>query len=213
MLAIIDYNAGNQTSVRRALDYLDIPCQITSSRTVIEASEGIVFPGVGAAGQAMGELRKRGLDKVLRDEIGRGKPLLGICVGCQILLDYCVENDTPALGIVPGECVQFSPDWADQDGRPIKIPHMGWNSVTPVKDCELLADIEPGSEFYFVHSYYPLPRPEFILATTTYGRAFPSMHGRPGLWAVQFHPEKSGRPGLKLLSNFFAYCKGAGRAE
>ncbi|MBG0777817.1 MAG: imidazole glycerol phosphate synthase subunit HisH [Desulfovibrionaceae bacterium] len=207
MLAILDYKAGNQTSVRRALDHLGIPNRITADSEEIAAAEGVIFPGVGAAGQAMDELTSTGLDAVLRAQVEAGKPLLGICVGCQILLDYSQENDTKALGIVPGECVLFNSGLEDENGDPIRVPHMGWNSVALKKECVLFDGVEPGSEFYFVHSYFPNPAPEYVIGVTQYGRDFCSVHGSPGLWAVQFHPEKSGRPGLKLLQNFYAYCR------
>ncbi|WMW64627.1 imidazole glycerol phosphate synthase subunit HisH [Nitratidesulfovibrio liaohensis] len=212
MLAILDYKAGNQTSVRRALDHLGIPCVITADPAVIAGAHGVIFPGVGAAGQAMNELLTTGLDKVLKDQVQAGKPLLGICVGCQIMLDYSQENDTKALGIVPGECRLFNAAWTEEDGTPIRVPHMGWNSIVQKRPCELLKGIEPEAEFYFVHSYYPAPPESYVIATCTYGEEFCAIHGGPGLWAVQFHPEKSGRPGLALLRNFHAYCKEASRA-
>ncbi len=212
MLAILDYKAGNQTSVRRALDHLGIPCVITADPAVIAGAHGVIFPGVGAAGQAMNELLTTGLDKVLKDQVQAGKPLLGICVGCQIMLDYSQENDTKALGIVPGECRLFNAAWTEEDGRPIRVPHMGWNRIVQKRPCELLKGIEPGAEFYFVHSYYPAPPESYVIATCSYGEEFCAIHGGPGLWAVQFHPEKSGRPGLALLRNFHAYCKEASRA-
>lgn len=207
MLAILDYKAGNQTSVRRALDHLGIACRITADPAIIADAKGLIFPGVGAAGQAMRELTTTGLDKLLAEQVASGKPLLGICVGCQILLDYSAENDTKALGIIPGECAMFSPSVLDEEGLPIRIPHMGWNRVALQAPCPLFDGIEPEAEFYFVHSYYPVPKPEYVLGVTTYGLPFCSMHGRTGLWAVQFHPEKSGRPGLTLLRNFAAYCQ------
>ncbi|MBN2141306.1 MAG: imidazole glycerol phosphate synthase subunit HisH [Desulfovibrionaceae bacterium] len=213
MLAIFDYHAGNQTSVRRALDHLGIESRITSDPELLDRAEGIIFPGVGAAGQAMEELTSCGLDEVLKALIWQEKPLLGICVGCQILLDYSQENNTKALSIIPGECRLFNPSWTDEDNRPIRVPHMGWNSVQLKRDCVLFQGLEPGSEFYFVHSYYPAPPEEFVIGTTTYGRPFCSVHGRPGLWAVQFHPEKSGAPGLRILSNFHAYCREASDAQ
>ncbi|NJB67029.1 glutamine amidotransferase [Desulfobaculum xiamenense] len=207
MLAILDYKAGNQTSVRRALDHLGIECAITADPQILAAADGVIFPGVGAAGQAMNELTTTGLDAELRRLVASGKPLLGICVGCQIMLDYSQENDTKTLGIIPGECRLFAPGMHEEDGTPVHVPHMGWNSVTPRDPQErLFRGIEPGSEFYYVHSYYPAPAPEYVLATTTYGIEFCAMHGREGLWATQFHPEKSGRPGLRLLANFHDYC-------
>lgn len=213
MLAILDYKAGNQTSVRRALDSLGIPCTITADPGVISRAHGIIFPGVGAAGQAMDELETTGLDKIIREQVQAGKPLLGICVGCQILLEYSQEGNTKALGIIQGECVLFNPAWEEDDGTPIRVPHMGWNRIRAKRDCELLKDIPEDTEFYFVHSYYPNPSPSRVITTTVYGQEFCSMHGAPGLWAVQFHPEKSGRPGLTLLKNFHDYCMEAANAQ
>ncbi|WP_294445641.1 imidazole glycerol phosphate synthase subunit HisH [uncultured Mailhella sp.] len=210
MLAILDYKAGNQTSVLRALRALGIPAEITADPSVILAAEGVVFPGVGAAGQAMSQLVSTGMDKVLREVVAMHKPLLGICLGCQILLERSEENDTTALGIVPGECHRFRPEWRDGD-EPIRIPHMGWNTLNVVRPSELLEGVDSGSRFYFVHSYYTEPAPELVIATSHYGREFTAMYGRPGLWAVQFHPEKSGRPGLRILTNFYRYCQEAAR--
>ena len=213
MLAILDYEAGNLTSVKRALDHLSIPATITAEKGVIARSQGLIFPGVGAAGSAMANLRRSGLDMVMAAEIAAGKPMLGICLGCQILLDYSPENDTPTLGLIPGQCGVFTPDLTEEDGLPINIPHMGWNTVKLKKECRLFAGIAPESEFYFVHSFFPAPDPEFVIGTTRYGREFCSVHGRDGLWDTQFHPEKSGRPGLQLLSNFFAYCREVAHAQ
>ncbi|KHK04087.1 imidazole glycerol phosphate synthase subunit HisH [Desulfovibrio sp. TomC] len=209
MLAILDYKAGNQTSVQRALDHLGIDCRITADPAVIADASGIIFPGVGAAGQAMRELTTTGLDALLTEQVAAAKPLLGICVGCQILLDYSAENDTKALGIVSGHCAMFNAALTDEDDIPIRIPHMGWNQVRLDKTCTLFDGIAPEAEFYFVHSYYPVPSPEYVIGVTRYGLDFCSVHGREGLWAVQFHPEKSGRPGLALLRNFAAYCREA----
>lgn len=212
MLAIIDYEAGNQTSVRRALEHLDVPCVITADATEIAKADGVIFPGVGAAGQAMDNLRKKGMDLALRQLVEQGRPVLGVCIGCQILLERSEENDTTTLGIVDGVCRRFDPALTEEDGQPIRIPHMGWNKLKHVQDSPLFNDIDKDAEFYFVHSYFVEPKPELVMATTYYGRDFCSVYGRPGLWAAQFHPEKSGRPGLKLLRNFYDYCKGAARA-
>ncbi len=213
MLAILDYKAGNQTSVRRALDHLGIENRITNDPDQLAAAHGIIFPGVGAAGQAMDELTSGGLDEVLKGLIWQEKPLLGICVGCQILLDYCEENNTRTLAIIPGECRLFNPAWAEEDGTPIRVPHMGWNSVRLKQDCVLFKGIPANAEFYFVHSYHPAPDPAFVIGETSYGEDFCSVHGRTGLWAVQFHPEKSGTPGLQLLKNFHDYCLEAADAQ
>ena len=213
MLAIFDYKAGNQTSVHRALEHLGIPNEITNSPDKLDKAAGIIFPGVGAAGQAMDELHSAGLDDVIKDLIAQKKPVLGICVGCQILLDYSEENDTKALKVIPGECRLFNPSWVDYENIPIRVPHMGWNQVNLKKECQLFKGIEPNAEFYFVHSYYPAPKEEFVIATTRYGIDFCSVHGHEGLWAVQFHPEKSGRPGLKMLKNYYEYCLEAADAQ
>lgn len=209
MLAIFDYKAGNQTSVRRALDHLGIPNEITNDPDKLNSASGIIFPGVGAAGQAMDELMAGGLDEVIKELIWKKKPVLGICVGCQILLDYSEENDTKALEVIPGECRLFNPSWVDYENITIRVPHMGWNQVDLVKECELFDGIDPNADFYFVHSYFPAPKEEFVIGTTRYGIDFCSIHGRKGLWAVQFHPEKSGRPGLQMLKNFYTYCQEA----
>ena len=207
MLAILDYEAGNQTSVLRALNHLGVTAAITRDPAEIKAAHGVIFPGVGAAGQAMDNLRATGMEDALRERVAAGVPLLGICVGCQILLDYSPENDTKTLGIVPGECALFNRGLTDEDGHDIRVPHMGWNSVALKQDCVLFEGIDSKAEFYFVHSYFPRPADEFVIGTTTYGLEFCSVHGKDGLWAVQFHPEKSGRPGLKLLENFDRYCR------
>ena len=207
MLAIIDYQAGNLTSVRRALDFLDIPNVITADPETIAQARGIIFPGVGAAGSAMANLTGSTLDTVLREQVALGKPLLGICLGCQVILDKSEENRTTTLGLVPGECVRFTEDLTDEQGLPINIPHMGWNSVALKKECLLFEGVDEDAEFYFVHAFYPNPDPAYVLGVTGYGREFCSVLGRDGLWAMQFHPEKSGRPGLKILENFSSYCK------
>lgn len=213
MLAIFDYKAGNQTSVHRALEHLEIPNKITNDPDDLNNATGIIFPGVGAAGQAMEELHSHGLDDVIKGLIRDKKPVLGICVGCQILLDYSEENDTSALKIIPGECRLFNPSWTDYENVTIRVPHMGWNQVNLKQPCELFEGIDPQADFYFVHSYYPAPSDEFVIGTTRYGIDFCSIHGRKGLWAVQFHPEKSGRPGLQLLENFYNYCQEAADAQ
>ncbi|MGL1862164.1 MAG: imidazole glycerol phosphate synthase subunit HisH [Pseudodesulfovibrio sp.] len=213
MLAIFDYKAGNQTSVHRALEHLGIPNEITNDPEKLNSASGIIFPGVGAAGQAMTELHAAGLDDVIKGLIEQKKPVLGICVGCQILLDYSEENDTKTLEVIPGECRLFNPSWVDYENITIRVPHMGWNQVDLQTECELFEGIDPASEFYFVHSYFPAPTSDYVIATTRYGIDFCSVHGRKGLWAVQFHPEKSGRPGLQFLKNFYAYCQEAADAQ
>lgn len=206
MIAILDYRAGNLTSVKRALDHLDIPNQITSDPRTLSSSSGIIFPGVGAAGSAMRNLRENRLDEIFKDLVLSGKPMLGICLGCQIILDESLENSTNTLGIIPGKCDKFSNELCDESGRPINIPHMGWNNISMNRDCVLFKGVPQDSEFYFVHSYYPVPDPAYVIGVTHYGLDFCSVFGRTGIWAMQFHPEKSGKPGLQILSNFHTYC-------
>ncbi len=206
MLAILDYEAGNQTSVKRALEHLGIEAVITDDVALLQKAKGVIFPGVGAAGQAMDYLQSSDLDAVLKDIIASGKPLLGICLGCQILLDFSEENNSKTLGIVPGKTLRFPQGLVEEDGTPVRIPHMGWNGLSRQQDCLLLKDVPSDAEFYFVHSYYVAPNPDLVIATTYYGMEFCSIYGRDGLWAIQFHLEKSGAPGLQILQNFYAYC-------
>lgn len=213
MIAILDYQAGNQTSVRRALDHLGIPCTITADPAVLAAAPGVIFPGVGAAGQAMGHLRATGLDRLLAGLVAAGTPLLGICLGCQILLDRSDEDGgTPTLGLVPGQCRIFDPNLKEEDGRPVRIPHMGWNRLHNRAPSPLFDGIAADAQFYFVHGYYVTTPAEQVLATCHYGTDFCAVYGRDGLWAVQFHPEKSGAPGLRILQNFYDYCVKRGAA-
>lgn len=207
MLTILDYDAGNQTSVLRALTHLGISATITADPATLEAGEGIIFPGVGSAGQAMGVLKARGLDRALAHAVETGKPILGICLGCQILLEHSEEDNADTLGILPGQTIHFPEGLTLEDGTRAPIPHMGWNAVRPAADNLLFEGIDEKAQFYFVHSFYVKPDPSLVIATTDYGMPFCSCYGRPGLWATQFHPEKSGRYGLRMLSNFYAYCR------
>jgi len=207
MIGIVDYRAGNLTSVARALTFLGIPWEITDDPAVLERARGIIFPGVGAAGEAMANLKEKGLDVCLREWFSRGKPILGICLGTQVIFGYSEEDDTPCLGIVPGMVKRFD-HGLSIGGRPLKIPHMGWNNVEFVKKHPIFTGIPEGAEFYFVHSYYPVPQDETnVVGRTYYGKKFCSAVAVGNLVALQFHPEKSGRFGLRILSNF---CRMAG---
>jgi glutamine amidotransferase len=198
MITLIDYKAGNLTSVRRALDHLGIPAQITADPDEVRRADKLIFPGVGAAGAAMGVLRERGLDSALKDVFKAGTPILGICIGCQIILDKSEEDDAECLGLLSGKTIRFS-----VKNPLMKIPHMGWNAVTVTQSHPILSHLCPGDEFYFVHSYYPQPNdPSQIYATSDYGGEFPVAIGKDNLFAVQFHTEKSGAVGLKVLENF-----------
>ncbi len=200
MITIVDYKAGNLTSVRLAFEHLGIPALVTADPAVVRKAERLYFPGVGAAGSAMVTLRSGGLVDALREVADRGAPFMGVCLGMQILFDRSDEDGgVPCLGLFPGAVHRFR-----FDDRLVKIPHMGWNGVRPLRPHPLFAGVEPGSEFYFVHSYYTEPaRPEDRLGETEYGGfAFTSVAARGNIVATQFHPEKSGRIGLKLLANF-----------
>lgn len=200
MIAILDYRAGNLTSVRYAFEALQAEVRITSDPADVAAAERIVFPGVGAAGAAMANLRALGLVPAIREAIAAGKPFLGICVGTQILFDRSEEDGgTATLGVLPGQVRLFRPD-----DRRVKVPHMGWNQLRFRRGHPLLAGIPDGTDFYFVHSYYPAPAdPADVIGTTEYaGLAFAAMVGRANVAATQFHVEKSGPAGLRVLENF-----------
>jgi len=205
MIAIINYNAGNITSVARALQNIGQDFVITDDTKKLDAASHVIFPGVGAAGEAMAYLSEKKLDVWLKKFMKTGKPLLGICLGTQIILDYSEENDTACIGLVPGSTKRF-PEQLSSEGQTLKIPHMGWNGVTLRRSHPVFADISPEAEFYFVHSYYPAPSDETaVLGTTEYGMTFCSVLAKENLVATQFHPEKSGRPGLQILRNFCAW--------
>jgi imidazole glycerol-phosphate synthase subunit HisH len=207
MITIIDYQAGNLTSVKRALEALSVPNQITADPDIVRKAGRIIFPGVGHAGAAMDVLKKRGLGSALKEAFDKGTPILGICIGCQIILSHCEEGNTPGLDLIQGECVRFHLEDAS-----LKVPHMGWNAVTLTQSHPVIAALRPGDEFYFVHSYYPRPKESgCVYATCHYGISFPAVIGFENLVAVQFHAEKSGPLGLRLLDNF-AHWDGDGPA-
>jgi glutamine amidotransferase len=198
MITIIDYNAGNIRSVLRACAEVSAEAKTTGNPKDIEKAEKIIFPGVGAAPSAMEYLTKNGLDVAIKSAFVRGIPVLGICLGAQIILKSSDEGPQKCLGLVAGTTVRFK-----LKDKSLKIPHMGWNEVKVVKAHPLLDGIKPGDEFYFVHSYYPQPASEEnIYAVADYGGDFCVAVGYKNLFAVQFHPEKSGRLGLELLERF-----------
>jgi len=201
MIAIVDYKAGNLTSVARALDHLGHRCEITDQRAAIRAADRVILPGVGAAGATMEHLEALGLAEALRDDVARaGKPFLGICIGIQVLLDRSAEDHAECLGIIPGEVVRFPPAI---DGRPLKVPQIGWNRVRQTRAHPVFADVPDNTHFYFVNSYYPVPAdPAVTIAMSDYGVIFTAAIARDNVIATQFHLEKSGAAGLKLLDNF-----------
>ena len=211
MIAIIDYKAGNLASVARALNHLGFECQITNDLKTIQGAERVIFPGVGSAGQAMQDLQKMGLDRAICDLYESGKPFLGICLGAQIILEESEENQTTCLGLLAGTVKRFSTPLHATDGRALKVPHMGWNEVGLKRLHPVFRGVPPESEFYFVHSFFPAPRnTDAIIGTTDYGITFTSVLAEKNLIAVQFHPEKSGLPGLTILKNF---CSWNGKNE
>ena len=196
MIAIIDYRAGNLRSVERALRHLGLPCIITGDAAEIAAADRVIFPGVGAAGKAMETIRATGLDRTIHKVVERGTPFLGICLGTQIIFDASEEDAATCLGIFPGKARRF-PD------RGEKIPHMGWNTLQLIRNHPLLHGVNRHDWFYFVHSYYPDPYDDADVVTrTSYCVDFASAVSRGNVFATQFHPEKSGEPGLKILENF-----------
>lgn len=202
MIGIVDYRAGNLTSVARALRYLKEPCKISDDPEILNQANHIIFPGVGAAGDAMANLRQKKLDQWIPEWVRQGKPVLGICLGTQVIFDYSEENETKCLGIIPGAVKRF-PKHLEYEGMFLKVPHMGWNHVAFQKNHPVFQGLPDNSEFYFVHSYYPAPADDrFVVGWTNYGRNFCAAIARGNLVAVQFHPEKSGRPGLQILANF-----------
>lgn len=203
MIGIIDYQAGNLTSVARALTYLGYECIISSDISELKKAERIIFPGVGAAKSAMESLRRFGLDQFLKEAFREGKPILGICLGTQIIFEESEEDGgTETLGLLKGKVVRF-PEPLIWNGEKLKIPQMGWNRVRWIKNHPVFKDLDPEYEYYFVHSYYPQPADsEVICGITFYGIEFPSAVAYQNLVAVQFHPEKSGKPGLKILKQF-----------
>lgn len=197
-LTIVDYNGGNLRSVQRACKAVGVESEFTQDPEVVRRAERLIFPGVGNAQTAMETLLSLGLDQALRDALARGTPVLGICVGAQLILNSSEESQIPCLGLIEGATVRFQ-----LDDPSLKIPHIGWNEVTPAEPHWLLADLKPGDEFYFVHSYFPKPTdPKAVYATAEYGGRFCCALGRDNLFATQFHPEKSGRLGLALLERF-----------
>ena len=200
VIVIIDYQAGNLTSVVRSLKALGVEGTVTQDPAVVAQATRVIFPGVGAAGKAMATLRELGLDQALRQSFQRGIPILGICLGAQVILEHSEENDTACLGLLPGRTRALS------RSEGLKIPHMGWNRVRFLRAHRIFKGLPEGAEYYFVHSYYPAPaETTMVVGVTDHGVEFPCAIGWRNLVATQFHPEKSGRFGLQILENFLAW--------
>ena len=198
MIAIIDYNAGNLKSVEKALHFLGQECVVTRDFYEIEQADKVILPGVGAFGDAMGQLKKYELDKVIREVTQKGTPFLGICLGLQLLFEGSDESQgVEGLHILDGAIRRIP----DQPG--LKIPHIGWNSLNLQNNGRLFAGLEEHPYVYFVHSYYLQAKDEQIVkATTEYSTTIHSSVEKDNIFACQFHPEKSGNVGLAILKNF-----------
>ncbi len=199
-ITIVDYDAGNLRSVEKALAFLGAETRIERDPEKVRSAEKLILPGVGAFGLAMEQLRSFGLDDALRDAVAKGTPLLGICLGMQLLFEESEESPGAAgLGILPGKVLHFPAS----DG--LKIPHMGWNSLKVRPDSRLLAGLPEDPYVYFVHSYYlKADRREDVAAQSEYGLVFDAAAEREQVFGCQFHPEKSSRTGLAILKNFIS---------
>lgn len=196
MISIVDYGMGNLMSVQNALIYLGLDSVITSDSDTILNSDGIILPGVGAFPDAIEHIKEIGMDKTLRKAVSEGKPLLGICLGMQLLFEKSYEGrDCEGLGFLKGKIVKLDVDY--------KVPHMGWNSLKYANETPILKDVKEGSFVYFVHSYYADVDDESILnAYADYGIKVPGVVSSGNVYGIQFHPEKSGDIGLQMLKNF-----------
>lgn len=209
-VAVIDYGMGNLHSVAKALEKVGegVTIHVTSDAQTILSADRVVLPGVGAMRDCMGEIIRLGLDKVIREFVESGKPLLGVCVGMQALLESSAENNgVTCLGILPGKVEYFGDDLSEmKTGDKLKIPHMGWNQVHQEIKHPMWEGIAQDARFYFVHSFYAQPgNPDLIAASTNYGFPFTSAVTKDNVFAVQFHPEKSQHSGLALYANFLKW--------
>ncbi|MCI9644807.1 MAG: imidazole glycerol phosphate synthase subunit HisH [Oscillibacter sp.] len=198
MTAIVDYGVGNLFSLQSSLRFLGLEAEVTCAAERLRAAERIILPGVGAFGDARAKLDATGLVPVLLEEAER-KPLLGICLGMQLLFDRSFEyGEHPGLGLVPGEVA-----FLGEDGGAVKVPHMGWNRLEIVRDDPLFKYFQNGAYVYYVHSFYARNCRESTLGTSRYGNlAVTGAVRRGNVWGTQFHPEKSGEAGLRLLRAF-----------
>ncbi len=204
-IAIIDYGSGNLRSVQKAFQKLGIQAEVTKDKATTRGAKGIVLPGVGSFDAALNELREVGLEGAIEEAIALNKPFLGICLGLQHLFETSEEGKQRGLGILKGDVKKFN--FSGTPWENLSIPHMGWNRLLFKHRSPLLEGIEEGSMVYFAHSYYAVPKDEMIVATKTdYGIEFVSSIWKNNLFGIQFHPEKSGETGLKMLKNFGGLC-------
>ena len=208
-VAVIDYGMGNLHSVAKALEQVSEGCQVvvSSDPDIVRKADRVVLPGVGAIRDCMAEIKRLGFDQLVR-EVARNKPLLGVCVGMQAMMDFSVENGgTECLGILPGRVEYFGDNLKDsRTGERLKVPHMGWNQVHQMIEHPMWQGIAQDSRFYFVHSYYVQPAgPDLIAASCDYGLSFTAAVAQENIFATQFHPEKSQHAGLALYANFLRW--------
>jgi glutamine amidotransferase len=202
VIAIVDYGIGNLGSVTKAFRHVGAESVLSGDPAVLRHADALVLPGDGAFGATMDEVRSRGLVPVLEAAADAGKPLLGICIGMQLLFEESEEHGVHrGLGLLPGRVRRFP------ESR-LVVPHMGWNRLRPHQEHELLDDVEPGSYVYFVHSYFCDAPPDVVLAYSDYGVDFPAIVGRGSILGVQFHPEKSQGVGLRMIENFVRFVAG-----
>ncbi|WP_028840531.1 imidazole glycerol phosphate synthase subunit HisH [Thermodesulfobacterium hveragerdense] len=203
MIGIVDYKAGNLTSVARALSFFGYRWIISDDPEELKKAERIIFPGVGAAKSAMDSLKETGLDEFLKETFLKGTPILGICLGTQVIFEESEEDGgTKTLGLLKGKVKRF-PDPLLFEGERLKVPHMGWNQVVWQRPHPVFQGLDIEYEYYFVHSYYVVPEEEEVIyGITFHGIPFPSVVAYKNLVALQFHPEKSGKPGLQILDQF-----------
>lgn len=206
MIAVVDYGAGNIQSVLKALEYIGCDCRLTDNKEEIESASGVLLPGVGSFGDAMGRLRRDGLDITVKEAALSGKPFLGICLGLQLLFEGSEESPgVEGLGLLKGKILKI-PEGLDMNGDRLKVPHMGWNSLNIKKRQGLFCGIYGEPYVYFVHSYYLKAEEDIVAATTEYGLSIDAAVCRDNIFACQFHPEKSGERGMEMLKNFKRMC-------
>ncbi len=199
MIAIVDYGVGNLFSLRSSLRAIGADAIVTHDFDTLRAAEKIILPGVGAFGDAAEKLRAAGLDTLLREEAARGKPLLGICLGMQLLFEKSYEHgEHEGLGLLRGSVVPMKGTIPPA----LKIPQIGWNALRFVKDCPLFVDVQDGDFVYFVHSFYAVDCEDSLVATTEYGKDMTAAVAKGNVFGCQFHPEKSGEIGLSILRAF-----------
>lgn len=200
MIIVIDYDAGNTANVLRALQKIGVQAELSSNRDKILAADGLILPGVGAYPAAMAELQQRGLVSAIKEAVAKGTPLLGICLGMQVLTEIGLEHqETQGLGFIPGVCREI------QATKTMPVPHMGWNDLTVKQDSPLTAGLA-GKSVSFVHSYFTDVPKEYIDVTADYGIEVPAMIHKDNVYGAQFHPEKSGDVGLGILEKFISLC-------